>query len=378
MNILLVTDEMIPGGIARHVTDLANGLLERGHSVIVAATDGPMRSRLDPRIRFIPLHLLASDNQGKNYAGIIVSVWTLRRLVRQNRIDLVHTHKRLSDLIGRVVARWMGVRHVSTCHSLLDGLRFLSRFGDQTITSSDAARDALVHRFGKEPSEVQTIHLGIKPLPRQTAADIVNTKRRIGAGQRRIIASVGRFDQLKDRLTLLRAIHILQREHRMDDCVLVLVGDGPERPMLQNTIRDLGIGLSVIMLDSSENVVDIFNAAEFCVISSIREGGTLYVNLEAASLNKPHVATNVGGIPEFVIDGETGLLVAPKSPEKLAEAISRLMRDPEEVQRLGENAHLRYTKYHDYDRFIEETINVYREVLEKQGRHASVENEVGR
>ncbi len=123
------------------------------------------------------------------------------------------------------------------------------------------------------------------------------------------------------------------------------------------------------MLDSSTNVVDIFNAAEFCVISSVREGGTLYVNLEAASLEKPHIATSVGGIPEFVIDHKTGLLVPPESPEKLAKAIAFLLNNPNEVKRLGHHALLQYKEHHGYDRFIDETERVYRDVLTFSDEH---------
>jgi glycosyltransferase involved in cell wall biosynthesis len=363
VRILLLTDEMIPGGIARHVTDLANGLSERGHHIVVAATDGPMRKRLRTEVQYLSLSVLKTGTTTKHYSGILSSFRELRRCVRTDRMEIIHSHKRLSDFIGRIVARRMHVRHVSTCHGVFDTLKPVSWFGEETITSSDAVHDILTRDFGKDPSRVRTIHLGIKPLARQTPAEVKKCKELIGASGKRIIASIGRLEKSKDRLTLLRAISILRGNRLLDDVRFVIVGDGPERAVLELAIHDLDVESLVLLLDSSTNVDDIFNAAEFCILSSVREGGTLYVNLEAASLGKPHIATNVGGIPEFVVDHVTGLLVPPKSPEKLAEAIVFLINNPREVERLGHNAFLRFTEYHGYDRFIDETLSVYDKVL---------------
>ena len=118
MRILLLTDEMLPGGIARHVTDLANGLSERGHSIVVAATDGPMQERLRSDVQFLSLSILKTGNAGKNYLRILSSIRKIERCVRANGIEMVHSHNRLSDVIGRIAAKWAHVRHVSTCHSM--------------------------------------------------------------------------------------------------------------------------------------------------------------------------------------------------------------------------------------------------------------------
>jgi glycosyltransferase involved in cell wall biosynthesis len=86
--------------------------------------------------------------------------------------------------------------------------------------------------------------------------------------------------------------------------------------------------------------------------------------LEAASLSKPHVATNVGGVGEFVLNGETGLLVPPGEPRELAAAIGHLLDNHDDVRRLGLNAKRRFEEYHSYDQFIENTVSFYRLALQ--------------
>ncbi|HTP13895.1 MAG TPA: glycosyltransferase family 4 protein [Bacteroidota bacterium] len=368
MRILLVTDDLHPGGIARHVTTLANGLFERGHSVAVAATDGPFRRHLRHGVGIRALSLFNPDTFSKRYTGLLPSLGVLDAELRAERYDIVHSHHRLSDLIARLASRRAGTCHVSTCHSLFTSLKMLSWFGDETITGSDAVRSALVEQFRKDPGHVHKIHLGIRPLERLSPVNATACRKRIGAGTRQVIASVGRLEKLKDRTTLLKAIHILQQNRKSGDALFVIVGDGPERPVLVRTIRQLHIEPSVVLLDSSTNVADIFNVADFGVLSSLREGGTVYVNLEAASLEKPHIATNVGGIPEFIEDRVTGMLVPPRSPERLADAIASLIRNPAEVRRLGRNAYERYIERHGYDRFIDETIAVYEKALQEKSR----------
>jgi glycosyltransferase involved in cell wall biosynthesis len=107
------------------------------------------------------------------------------------------------------------------------------------------------------------------------------------------------------------------------------------------------------------NVEALFNIADFMVLSSMREG-LPFVILEAASLSKPHIATYVGGVSEFIVDGETGILIPPGDPNKLADAIKKLLEKPALVKTLGRNAREKYLQQFTYERFIDQTLEVYR------------------
>ena len=118
-SILLLTDEMNPGGVARHVVDLANGLTEKGMTPIVAANDGPFRLRLHKEIAFVNLPFLMSKSGRKRFFGLLASYKILTPIIRREKVILIHSHKRYTDVLGRILARRMSLPHISTCHSVL-------------------------------------------------------------------------------------------------------------------------------------------------------------------------------------------------------------------------------------------------------------------
>jgi hypothetical protein len=108
MRIMLLNDDLVTGGVAKHIVDLANGLSARGHRISVAAGDGQMRSRLDPRVRLLQLEFSRHGTSHKSSLRIIRSFFDLVRYLREERPDVLHSHKRLSDAVGRIaqIFRW--------------------------------------------------------------------------------------------------------------------------------------------------------------------------------------------------------------------------------------------------------------------------------
>ncbi|HTR80095.1 MAG TPA: glycosyltransferase family 4 protein [Bacteroidota bacterium] len=358
--ILLLTDEMDPGGVARHVADLANGLEERGIRSIVAATDGPFRSRLHDQIPFVNLSLYTPGSGRKSLRGLLSAYSVLKKIIVSEKLSLVHSHKRYTDALGRVLARRTQIPHISTCHNFFTSLRYGSVFGDFTIACGKAVGDTLVERFGKSREKVRPINYGILPLRKYEENERGLVLKELGTpAKSTIVASVGQLFASKDRATLLRAIGILKKQGRIEHVVFVILGDGGEEGMLKALVRSEEIEDHILFLKGTYNVEALFNVSDFMVLSSIREG-LPYTILEAASLAKPHIATEVGSVPEFILNGETGILVPPKNPAKLAAAIARLLERPDLAKELGKNAHEKFLNEYSYDRFIDQTIEVYR------------------
>lgn len=180
----------------------------------------------------------------------------------------------------------------------------------------------------------------------------------------KIVTSVGHLTPAKNHAALLEAIYSLNSQSTLPDVLWVIVGQGPEKPILHTLVKRYGLERLVRFLASDADVERLMNISEFLVLPSIREG-LPYVLLEAASIEKPHVATDVGGVSEFILHGETGLLVPPQNVRALADAIGFLLQHPQEVRRLGLNARARCEQQHGMDRFVDETISVYREALAK-------------
>ncbi len=369
MNILLLTDEMLPGGVSRHVTDLANGLSDYGIGVCVAATNGPYRHRLNNNIKFLSIPLLKEEAFKKRPFGFFHAFVKLEKDIQNEKNDIVHSHKRYSDFLGKILKTCSQISHVSTCHNTFDNLHWFPSFGNYTITCSESIREIVINRYQKDPSKVITIYCGIKPFRIFTCEEkkVARVKLDIDPTSR-VISSVGRLDPPKDRVTLLEAIHLLKQSNDLSNVIFVIVGEGKEKEKLLRLINEFGLQNNIRLYNSTVSVEAIMNVSEFCILSSIQEG-LPFVILEAASVAKIHLATSVGGIPEFITHNETGLLVPPLNSELLAQAIYHLLNAPDETERMGCNAKKLFEKHHLYDRFIDETIQVYEKRLREKNRH---------
>jgi glycosyltransferase involved in cell wall biosynthesis len=351
---------MNPGGVARHVVDLANGLVEKGLTPIVAANDGPFRLRLRKDIAFVNLPLYVPNSGRKRLIGFFDSYKILLPIIRREQVVLIHSHKRYTDVLGRVLARRMALPHISTCHNIFASLKHISFFGDTTIACSKAVQEMLIRDFRKEPKAVTQINFGILPFREFHEDEKKRVLKELNIpSEKKIIASVGQLIESKDRATLVRAIGILKRKGAIDNVIFAILGDGGQKAMLEELVKNNDVQGHVVFLQGGFNVEALFNIADFMVLSSMQEG-LPYVLMEAASIGKPHIATDVGGVSEFVIHGDTGILVPPSDPLKFADAIKDLLDNPETVERLGKKAREKFLQQFTYDRFIDQTVEVYK------------------
>jgi glycosyltransferase involved in cell wall biosynthesis len=358
-NILLLNDELMPGGVTRHVLDIAHGLQERNISVVVAATVGPWRERLDSSVPFVPLRLMKSHSFDKDFKGFWNSYRTICNVVRDHNIELIHSHKRYSDALARMIANRMDILHVSTCHNTFANYRLISSFGKTTIACSESVRQILIKKYRKNEQLVKTVYYGIVPMRTLSEAKKRDVRRDFGiAASARVLLSIGHLTPPKDRMTLLKSIVLLRSKLRKGNAILLIVGEGEEKEMLERFIVIERIGDLVRFLPSSTDIESVINSAEFLILSSVQEG-LPYVLLEAASLCKPHIATNVGGIPEFVKHGESGFLVEPQDPRQLADAIERLLVNPSITEAFGKNARRRFDQFHRYEHFLDSIVSIY-------------------
>ena len=148
---------------------------------------------------------------------------------------------------------------------------------------------------------------------------------------------------------------------------LWLVGDGPLRPAVEKAIVKMGLERKVLFLGIRDDVPQLLAASDVFVLSSDYEGVPLTV-LEAMAAGKPVVATAVGGVPELIEDGETGILVPPRNPEALAQGILRLAKDASLRQRMGKAARERAQERFDISRTAREYEALYLRLLKECGR----------
>ncbi len=148
---------------------------------------------------------------------------------------------------------------------------------------------------------------------------------------------------------------------------LWLVGDGPLRPVVEKTVVEMGLEGRVLFLGVRNDVPKLLAASDVLVLSSEYEGVPLTV-LEAMAAGKPVIATAVGGVPELVEDGVTGILVPPRNPEALAQGILRLAKDADLRQRMGKAAQQWALERFDIARTAREYEALYLRLLREWGR----------
>jgi glycosyltransferase involved in cell wall biosynthesis len=180
------------------------------------------------------------------------------------------------------------------------------------------------------------------------------------------IVWVGRMVPVKGLEYLIQAMPTVFRA--VPEARLILVGDGPLRPALQSQVEELGITdvVRFVGLTHHSRVIEYLQSASMLVLPSLSEGCPLVV-LEAFAAGTPVVASRVGGVPEVVAEGESGLLVSPADPAALAEAIIELLTDSQKRERFARAGRSRVERELSWDSVATETCQVYADVAGGNG-----------
>lgn len=271
-----------------------------------------------------------------------------RNLIERCEAQIVHTHLLRADLMGGLAARWAAVPViVSTSYAMGEFRREKKRRSDRILdamcsaipthfvaVSKAVAFDGIT-RLHLDPQDITVIHTGIDPPQSSCEAAAAECRAKWGAVGRPLVLTIARLSYEKGVDDLIDAAAELRRQH--PDVRVVVLGEGPDRPSLQARIDELRLGEVVTLAGFQKDVWPALVAADVVCMPSRSEGMPNAI-LEAMSVCKPIVASNVGGIPEAILDGESGLLVDPANPPALAKALSRLLQDGSLSGRLGQNA----------------------------------------
>ncbi len=303
-------------------------------------------------------------------------VVVLARRLHWSRPDLLHINNGgfpggASCNAAVVAARLAGVRRVVyVVNNVAEGYRWPPRWYDypldrlaarwvtRFVTGSRPAAEAL-HRVLRLPADrVVTLHNGI--APRRPDETPEATRSRLSLPANALVASVvAVLEPRKGHRVLVEAIARLQDPR----VVLVVEGEGPELEHLRTLARHLGVGDQVRFVGTERNVFDLLNASDVVVLPSIGSEDFPNVPLEAMALGKPVIASRLAGIPEQVVDEETGLLVEPGDPGALATALARLAADPGLRERMGAAGCARFEREFTADVAAQRYDALYRELV---------------
>jgi glycosyltransferase involved in cell wall biosynthesis len=362
------------GGMRQHVLQLATGLSAFGFDAEIACPGDSdvVQSALAAGVEVRPVPIVGPLRPMRDLEAVLV----LADVIRGGRFDIVHAHGSKAGLIGRMAAMFAGARHrVVTVHNdVLGGSvgprmrravvrveRWLSRHTSRIITVSDSLRGIMIGDIGIDPALVVTVHNGLDLEPFLSLTDPAPHRLRFGIPADAIVlGQAARFAPQKahDRL-VAAAVPVLER---VPNAWLVLAGDGPLLDPVKRQAAASGVA-DRIVFPGFEHDIRGFLAALDVFVSSPSSEGLGNAAIEAMAAGLPVVSVRTGGIPEVVVDGETGLLTEPGDPAALTAAMLRLARDPMLRRQMGEAGRSRATDEFAEAGMLSRTAKVYREVL---------------
>jgi glycosyltransferase involved in cell wall biosynthesis len=343
------------------------GLSALGHrSMLVAHAAGELRQRAREGLELVPLAPKTEMDLG--------AAWRLSRLVKQLRPDVVHAHDPHGVAMAALALSMsteldkpplVAARRVDF-HMKDNALsRWNYRQVDCFICASEAIRQMVI-ADGVPAARVVTVLEGID-LGHVEAAPVANLHAELWLPHHApIVGNVAALVPHKGQRHLIEAAALVVT--RVPDARFVIAGEGELRPALERQIKDHHLEKHVFLAGFRPDVLSVHKAFDIFVMSSVTEGlGTSL--LDAMACGKPIVATTAGGMPEVVVDGQTGLLVPPRDHEAMANAIIRLLTDEGARRAMGAAGEARVRERFSAERMVQDTLAVYRRVA----LHAHVE-----
>ena len=289
----------------------------------------------------------------------------LINLIRQGKYDIVHVHLFPASIFVAITSLFLpnDIYYVFTEHSEYNRRRslvifkILDRFTysryNKIICIGNKVCTSLIEWLPRVKGKALVINNGV-PIPELNKEILPKIYD---------VLFVGRLEKVKGIDFLLEAIAILKVKYNKFFKV-ALVGDGPLKEKLKELFKKLKIEDQVKFLGIQKDVGKFMRSSKIFVLQSRWEGFGLVI-IEAMSNMVPVIASNVGGIPEIIKNGENGILVPPKDPEALAKAIKLLLDSPELQKRIAQNAYEKVKEKFSIGRYTIDLLNLYKKILGK-------------
>ena len=362
MKVLLLTTHLNIGGVSVYTVNLAKGLKKRGFSVFVSSSGGELKKVLEQND--IPHLMLNLKTKFEFNPKLIFAFFKLLTFIKENNIQIVHAQTRVTQVLAYLLNKFVGVAYVTTCHGFFRYYRFgrklLGAWGEHVIAISDAVKDHLIKDFNVKEKDVSLIYNGvdIEAFSGKIGEKEQGSLREdLGFYKSPVIGSISRLSPVKGLKYLIFAMKDILRE--MPEARLLLVGEGPSKEYLIDLAKRLGIEKSIFFGLNTTEIQRFLSIIDVFVFYSLEEGLGLSL-LEAMASGKPCVASNVGGVSSIIEDGVTGLLVSPKDPHELKEAIIKVLKDKRLMLSLKEAGPALVKEKFGQDKMLDGVIDVYK------------------
>jgi glycosyltransferase involved in cell wall biosynthesis len=370
IHIMQVTFGMAIGGMERVIMELCRYVDPTRYrlSICCISKRGPLADRMESE----GVEVVFCENQskfGKYFRG-----FELGRVFREHKVDLLHTHHMpafIDSTLGSVLARVPILINTDHCKQYPIELQWqvlekgCSLLADSIVAVSEHTRDELIQYQRIAPSKLQVIRNGIDVTftrPETPAA----IRRELGiAADEIVIGTAARLEAQKGLDLLIDAAPLILKV--LPKARFVIVGGGSLENDLRARAAALGLGSAVVVTGYRTDAVDVMRTFD-CFVQTSKFEGMPMALLEAMALEKPIVASSVGGVPEVVEDGVTGTLLRDRAPETLAQAVLNFLVEPAVGSRYGLAGRARYERYFTARAMVSQYERLYDHFLAQKPR----------
>ncbi len=376
INILYIIDKLVPAGTQTNLLQIVKRLdRNKFNPHVIALMEGGDLLEEFCAAGVNPVVLKVRKVYG--FSGFKAFSF-LRKYMKKEKIDIVQTHFLHADILGTFAARLAGVPKIITARRD-EGFwrgkkevamnRFMNQYADRILANSGAVKDAVIANENPSSWKVSVIYNGVD-LSRFFPSEKLRTETRTSLGIRDeeiVIGMVANMrHEVKGHKVLIKGISSI---HEVPNLKVLLIGDGPLRDSFERYAMRLKVRDRILFLGSRRDINALMNACDIVCAPSLSEGFSNTI-LEAMATGKAVIASNVGGNPEIVTDGETGSLVRPRHHEALGQAIEEFISEPKLIAKIGAAARKRVEQNFSVEKMVLEYENYYEKLMEKESPQA--------
>lgn len=366
------------GGAQKYVYDLATALPKERYDVtVLIGTDGTLNEKLHAaEIRTVIFkELLKKVNILKDLSSLV----KLIKFFRKEKPDIIHLNSSKMGLLGVIAGRLTSVpKIIFTGHGwafnedrsgwqkkIIYWLHLLTvKMSHQTIAVSKQTKDQ-ISKDKSVSNKITVIRNGLEEInffDKKTAREEI-TKRLpedLATGDRLWIGTISELHKNKGLKYMIETMHLLEvaSDNKSTIPILVIIGEGERREKLQERINRYGLQDNIFLVGQIDEAKKYLWAFDIFTLSSITEA-LPYALLEAGQAGLPIIASNVGGIPEIIDDMENGILIRPKEPTEIKNAIDFLLKNPDKMSLFGQNIQKKIQTEFNKEGMIKETLALY-------------------
>ncbi len=372
IKVLHLTTHLNVGGITVYIRMLAKEMQRLGYDFSVVSSGGTEAESLEQKgIRCFTFNLKTKSELSPK---IYMALPSLIRFVKKEKTDLLHAHTRVTQVLAWWIRFFTGVPYVSTCHGFYKrrlGRRIFPAWGNHVVAISEPVEEDMRKHFHVQKERVSTIFnaIDIEELrARYAEKNPLQIRKELNIpSDSPVVGIVARVVKDKGHEYLLAAADRLIRE-RFPNLKVLVVGGGNDLDRIKKLARNLGLSQSVFFTGSVRDITYPLAAMDIFVLPACwREGFGLSI-IEAMSLSKPVVVTNIWALNALVTDRVTGLLIPPRNPEALANALTELLENGELRSLISEKGNDMVTQEFSISKMAENMDALYRRIIAETAR----------